>query len=335
MLTFCELIYSTYKAPNLDFKTNGRLGFSKEAPMSLKHLSNQELITSTKRALQVMRESEVTVLRHFQEIEDRKLWVEAGSIYKYIALTFGLTDDQIYPRLQAMRLMRTIPEVEQRLEDGRLTVTNMLKAQQVFVAESKSRAVSLKEKREVVESLERSSTKQADKILAIKCPESKKPVEKVKPVAENRNLVQFYVDDETLKQIEDLKAKFSHQMPSGRMEDLIKILIGQATRQSKPRKRVEIRTRSRYIPAEVKREMEKTRKEGCSHVDKITGRRCASKHFLQVDHIHEYGRGGSNETPNLQWLCGFHNRHRFETSREASRAHAGQASSSPRRVLPL
>jgi hypothetical protein len=248
--------------------------------MKLKHLSNPELIASTKAALQIMREAEVSVLRHFQEIEERKLWVEAGSIYKYIALTFGLTNDQIYPRLQAMRLMRTSPEIEQKLEDGQLIVTNLVKAQQVFAAESKSRVVPLKEKLDVLTSLESSSTKEAEKLLAIKYPESKKPIEKIKPVAENRNLIQFYVDDETLKQIEELKAKFSHQMPSGKMGDLIKILIAQVNREPQPRKPVQIKTRSRYIPAQVKREMEKTRQEGCSHVDKTTDQRCASKHFL-------------------------------------------------------
>jgi hypothetical protein len=285
--------------------------------VSLKNLSDQELIAATKLALKVMREAEVSVLRHFQEIEERRLWTGAGTLYKYIALTFGLTADQIYPRLQAMRLMRAIPEVEQKLEDGRLSVTNALKAQQVFRAESKARAVSFKEKYEVLKSLENSSTKEADKVLANKYPDSKRPPEKVKPVAENQNLIQFYVDDETLKQIEEQKAKYSHQMPSGKMQDLMKILIQQANRKPQPRKRVTIQRRSRHIPAEVKREMEKTRRHGCTHVDNLTGERCSSKHFLQMDHIKEYSKGGSNEAHNLQWLCGFHNRHRFETSRVA------------------
>jgi hypothetical protein len=71
--------------------------------MELNQLSNEQLIDSTERALQTMRASEVEVLRHFREIEMRRLWVHAGSLYKFIALRFHLTDDQIYPRLQAMR----------------------------------------------------------------------------------------------------------------------------------------------------------------------------------------------------------------------------------------
>ena len=107
-------------------------------------------------------------------------------------------------------------------------------------------------------------------------------------------------------------------MPSGKVEDFIKILIGHVDRKPKPRKRVVIKARPQYIPAEVKREMEKTRHEGCAHVEHNSGQRCASKHFLQMDHIHEYSRGGANEKSNLRRLCGFHNRRRFETSRGAS-----------------
>lgn len=141
--------------------------------MSLKNLDNIELIASTKSALKIACEAEVEVLRHFKEIEERKLWTGAGSLYKYIGQTFELTSDQIYPRLKAMQLMRSLPEVEQKLDEGLLSVTNALKAQQVFSAESKQRTVSLKEKREVLECLLNASTKEADKFLAEKYPETK------------------------------------------------------------------------------------------------------------------------------------------------------------------
>ena len=176
-------------------------------------------------------------------------------------------------------------------------------------------------------------------------------------MAENQNLIQFYIDDETLKQIEQLKARFSHQMPSGKMEDLMKILIKKVNKPARPRtkktqadkgqrtstitlvltqtpnqapnptptppstrlKKISIKTRSRYISAVAKRELEKTRPHGCAYKDKSTGQRCGSTYFLQLDHIHEFCNGGSNAAENLQWLCGFHNRHRFETrDREAA-----------------
>jgi hypothetical protein len=290
--------------------------------MSLKQLDNKQLIESTKHALQMSREAEVEVLRHFREIEVRRLWVHAGTLYKYLSCTFHLTDDQVYPRLQAMRLMNAIPEVEQKLEDGQLSVTNALKAHQVFKAESKQRQVPLEEKRQVLASLENMSTRAAEKVLAEKYPMTQRPPEKIKPVAQNQNLIQFYVDDQTLQELENLMAKYSHQMPGGKMGDLVKILIQIERRQPQPRKRVTIKTRSRFIAAEVKREMEKTRHKGCCYVDPNSGVCCGSQHFLQLDHIHEYSRGGLNEVQNLRWLCGFHNRNRGETGRSVSGAYS-------------
>jgi hypothetical protein len=159
--------------------------------------------------------------------------------------------------------------------------------------------------------------------LAEKYPAQQKPLEKIKPMALNQNLIQFYVDNETLKNIEELKAKYSHQMPDGKMEDLMKILIRLARHQPSARKRVTIKTRSRYISAKVKREMEKTRHDGCCYKEESSELKCGSQHFLQLDHIQEYSQGGLNEVHNLRWLCGFHNRNRGETGRDASRAQQG------------
>jgi hypothetical protein len=316
-------------------------------PTSLKHLSDSDLLLATKSALRDVRQAEVQLLRHFAEIAERRLWTEAGSLYKFLGQTFELTDDQIYPRLQAMRLLQALPELEVKIESGRLSVTNALKAQRAFAAESKMRLVTKEEKREVIASLENASTRESERLLANRYPQSKSLPEKIKPVAANQNLIQFYVDDETLKQIEELKAQFSHQMPSGKMEDLIKILIRKVTKPAKARIRkvqlkqndlaspnesvatpnsvpihaakISIKPRSRYISAVAKRELEKTRNQGCAHKDKQTGQRCGSMHFLQMDHIHEFCNGGSNGAENLQWLCGFHNRYRFATGGPVTR----------------
>lgn len=142
-----------------------------------------------------------------------------------------------------------------------------------------------------------------------------------------------------MAEIEDLKARFSHQMPDGKIVDLMKILIKIANKKMSPVKRVTIRTRSneskssnaesnqsafrcetkdrteihgsRHIPADVKRELEKSRHLGCNHVDS-SGVRCGSAYFLQMDHIVEFRNNGSNEANNLRWMCGLHNRNRIE-----------------------
>ena len=73
--------------------------------------------------------------------------------------------------------------------------------------------------------------------------------------------------------------------------------------------------RGRAIPAEVRRQVWERDRGCCSYVDRNSGRRCGSRHLLQLDHVVPYALGGSAEPGNLRLLCAAHHRHR----------HAGRA----------
>ncbi len=64
------------------------------------------------------------------------------------------------------------------------------------------------------------------------------------------------------------------------------------------------------IPAAVKREIWQRYEGRCGYIDPRTGRRCASRHLLQVDHVFPYAMGGGAEPDNLRLLCAAHHRHR-------------------------
>jgi hypothetical protein len=49
----------------------------------------------------------------------------------------------------------------------------------------------------------------------------------------------------------------------------------------------------------------------CSFTDRH-GNQCASRRFLQIDHIHSWSLGGTHDQKNLQVLCGIHNRIKYE-----------------------
>ncbi len=66
----------------------------------------------------------------------------------------------------------------------------------------------------------------------------------------------------------------------------------------------------RAIPAAVKREILQRAGGRCRYVDPRTGRRCASRHLMQIDHVLPYSLGGAAEPDNLRLLCAAHNRHR-------------------------
>ena len=70
------------------------------------------------------------------------------------------------------------------------------------------------------------------------------------------------------------------------------------------------RVRRRAIPAAVRRQVWERDRGCCSYVDRSSGRRCGSRHLLEIDHVVPYALGGSAEPDNLRLLCAAHHRHR-------------------------
>ncbi len=79
---------------------------------------------------------------------------------------------------------------------------------------------------------------------------------------------------------------------------------GAATPAAKPR------ASGRAIPAAVRRQVWQRDGGCCSYVDRQTGRRCNSRHMIEMDHILPYALGGSADPENLRLVCGVHHRHR-------------------------
>ena len=84
------------------------------------------------------------------------------------------------------------------------------------------------------------------------------------------------------------------------------------------------RVRSRAIPAAVRRHVWKRDRGCCSDVDGGSGRRCGSRHLLEIDHVVPYALGGSAEPDNLRLLSAAHHRHRHARRGNTSRAAALQ-----------
>jgi 5-methylcytosine-specific restriction endonuclease McrA len=55
-----------------------------------------------------------------------------------------------------------------------------------------------------------------------------------------------------------------------------------------------------------------TRDQQCQWQDSKTGKRCSSRHQLQVDHRRPQWADGDHTLENLQVLCGVHNRQKYQ-----------------------
>ena len=138
--------------------------------MNLRHLSDEQLIESTNRSVETERQATTKVLHHFREIERRRLF----SAYKYASLFemamkhYGYTEDQANLRISAMRLLKELPELEEKVNSGALTLTHLSMARTHFRNERKlaAREVKRDEMLELVQKMENTSKRESQVFIA-------------------------------------------------------------------------------------------------------------------------------------------------------------------------
>jgi uncharacterized coiled-coil DUF342 family protein len=111
--------------------------------MKLSNLKDRELLSRTRALVQVERTTLTQVLHHLREIERRKLFSDLGyrSLFEYAVEELRYSEGQAGRRIQAMRLMREIPEMEKKVESGSLSLSNVSQAVGMFQAVARQQKV--------------------------------------------------------------------------------------------------------------------------------------------------------------------------------------------------
>jgi hypothetical protein len=148
-------------------------------------------------------------------------------------------------------------------------------------------------------------------VLEIRPP--KKPV--VVPLSPRRFQIQFTATQEThdlLRRAQDL---LRHQIPNGDAGEVIakalRVLVRELEKEKiaatdRPRVSRGSDPRSRYIPAEVKRQVWKRNGGQCAFIAH-NGRRCIELGFLEFHHVDLYAVGGKATVDNIELRCRAHN----------------------------
>jgi hypothetical protein len=99
--------------------------------MSLKSLSNSQLIVELKVKVENERKLLMEILHALQEVDTRKLHLEMGypDLYTFAMKELGYSSGAAYRRISAMRLLQSVPEFAPRLESGELALENASQAQ--------------------------------------------------------------------------------------------------------------------------------------------------------------------------------------------------------------
>ncbi len=115
------------------------------------------------------------------EIEKRKLFLEIGfgSLFDYVVQELGYSESAAYRRIQAMRLLKDVPVVEEKIADGSLTLTTAAQVQSFLKSEAKRRTViSVEDKIELIQEIENKSSREVEKYLMSMRPDEEVASEK-------------------------------------------------------------------------------------------------------------------------------------------------------------
>ena len=276
---------------------------------NLKYLSDDQLHSQIINTSERERAVTLELLKELNEVERRHLYSKysCSSLHAYCVKHLKMSDPQAARRVNASRLLKEVPVIEEKILDGTMTLTSVSQAATFFKQEARSgQKFEASEKLEVLTQLESKSTREVEQILVSKSASPEIHLkDRVKAKTENLNEVRLHFDNETIEMLEKLKSLWSHAMPNASYSDLFKRMIEESMRRHDPIKKAERshKTGKSWIKHQV-RFRDQNR---CTFVDPRTGERCNSEHFLEEDHIQPKALGGEYTTENIRLRCRAHN----------------------------
>lgn len=295
--------------------------------MNLKKLSHRDLDSKLKSLVQQERELLSEVLTHIQECDRRRLFLEMGypNLFSYLTKHVGYSEGAAQRRIDAARLMAEIPEVKEKIESGRIQLSQISQIQKVSRQKLKETArrdksAAQKEivqgmKNQAISLLELRSSSESEQILA---ELFEMPIQEQTKMTRQKNesvRIEFTLSQKQAEKLQAVKEVLSHLVPDGNLPEVFEYLMDQLL----------TRKRAAAVAAESKsQEMrknktitEKTRRivlqrdQCCQVTSDLTGRKCGSRWQLEVDHIQSQWAQGDHDIHNLRAVCGQHNRHKY------------------------
>ncbi len=278
--------------------------------MNLQIISDNTLRKDAKRAASREKEATANLLHYIREVDRRRLYCDwkFTSLFDWCVRELGLCEGSAHLRITAARLMAEMPELEEKIEQGNLSLSNISQVTQ-FCRENDIK--DSQDKLEMLRKVENLSKKEAELKLFQLSGKEKSAREEQQRISESRTKVTFILSNETLEALEEVKSLLGKEVNS---DELIK-LMAQSLKEKVEREKFKQteKTRAskgtkvggRVLSSAVKREVY-ARDKKCVN--------CGSKHRLNFDHRIPYSRGGPNTVENIRLLCFNCNQRAWTTS---------------------
>lgn len=292
-------------------------------------------------SVRIENNSTLRVLHHLREVDRRRLFskLKFKSLVDYAEKRLGYPYDQAWRRIEAMRLLKEMPEIETKIAGGTLNLTNIGYAQAAFKAEAKKNVPLCKDdKLEFLLQIENKSTRATQKLVVEKFGDETLIRETVKPVGATLSMLNVPVTDEFLAKLEELKGLLAHSQPNASNAELLDYAVSSALANARDKKMLTLKRTanhktstvvqaSSHVDANTASEAkvaaprksninnESKNLENCSRYvpakvqRDVWGRdqgkcsNCESTYKLEIDHRLPFGKNGRATRENLRLLC--------------------------------
>lgn len=265
--------------------------------MNLKNLNDKILLQETLRLVRSERRITTEILHHLKEIERRRLFSDLGykSMMDYAVKELRYSHSAAKRRIDAARLIKKIPEIEKKITEGTLTLSNINQADNFF---KKENILEPKKQKEILEKLENKTSREAEKTLFELTPSVPLPKESIRPVSQNHTQLKINISEQTYQKLQEARSILGCHSIN---DEFLLLLTDHAIRDIKFKK-FKVRETpqnpsSRYLTNQTKREVFERSNGICEN--------CGSVFLLQFDHIEAFSKGGKSVPENLRLLC-FH-----------------------------
>lgn len=268
--------------------------------MNLRQLNDNALLSKTISLVQEERDRLITLLHHLREIEARRLFSSLGykSLFDFAVRKLGYSEDQAYRRISAMRLLKEVPEIEEKISEGHISLTHIGIAQSFFKQEAKvtQKEITKEAKIEVFNRIACKTIREAERMtLALSSAPSPLREDKMKTVSSDQIEFKFYGPKELQDKIEKLRGLLAHKSPSLTLSELFDQLCDLGLKEYSPAAPRKRRITILKSKAQIRRETFQKANNQCE--------KCGSDYALEVDHIIPQALGGSSDPSNLRILC--------------------------------
>ncbi len=178
----------------------------------LEKLTDEKLIHETTHAIRLERNSTAIVVKYFHEIYVRKLYLLRGypSLFEMATQYFGYCAGAAQRRINSMKLVTELPEVEEQIESGALSLTAASTLLGFFASEKKdNKFYSKTEKLALVQVCLNNSTREIERKLVAISPDREKR-ETLTYTSEHRLRLSISISEELNLKLNRLKDVWSH-----------------------------------------------------------------------------------------------------------------------------